>query len=58
VGAGIFCSFGIDCCLQRDVDVEGFKAWLNYQNARPGRDCRTVAGGFIKSDERRVRCGA
>ncbi|HJR07347.1 MAG TPA: Calx-beta domain-containing protein [Pyrinomonadaceae bacterium] len=43
--------------LRRDIDVEGFNGWLNYLNTHPN-DYRTMVGGFINSNEYRVRFGA
>lgn len=42
--------------LRRDVDMEGFNAWLNYLNAHPG-DYRTMVHGFVNSIEYRMRFG-
>lgn len=43
--------------LRRTPEAGGYQAWLNYLNAHPA-DFRTMVGGFVNSQEYRLRFGA
>ncbi|MCA1615716.1 MAG: PQQ-dependent sugar dehydrogenase [Acidobacteria bacterium] len=42
--------------LRRDPEQPGYQNWLNYLNANP-TDFRTMVGGFVNSQEYRLRFG-
>ena len=43
--------------LRRTPETDGYNAWLNYLRANPTDFRVMVGGGFVNSDEYRLRFG-